>query len=264
MVKLRKHGKAPYGVAVVHGGPGATGAMAPVAEVLSETIGVLEPLQTAGTVAGQVEELHEALKEAGGPVVLTGHSWGAWLSWILASEHPEAVRELVLVGAGPFEERYAAGITVTRLERLSVRDRKRAMVLLNSLGGPSSSMTDEDMGEFGRLMSKADSFDPVREECKLPVSKDIFLSVSAEATGLRWSGRLLEMGRRIECPVLAIHGDHDPHPYVGVKEPLSKVLTDFRFVLLKECGHEPWSEKRARDAFFDVLMNEMAAVVRAP
>lgn len=41
---------------------------------------------------------------------------------------------------------------------------------------------------------------------------------------------LLEMGRTIQCPVIAIHGDYDPHKAEGVHEPLSTVLNTFRFV----------------------------------
>ena len=50
MKNPRKYGSAPFNVAVVHGGPGAPGEMAPVARELSSFRGVLEPLQTATTV----------------------------------------------------------------------------------------------------------------------------------------------------------------------------------------------------------------------
>lgn len=40
-------GKAPFTVAVIHGGPGAGGEMAPVARKLACDYGVLEPIQTA-------------------------------------------------------------------------------------------------------------------------------------------------------------------------------------------------------------------------
>jgi hypothetical protein len=56
MKNLRKYGKSPYEVAVVHGGPGAPGEMAPVAKELSLLTGVLEPLQTADSLEGQVRE----------------------------------------------------------------------------------------------------------------------------------------------------------------------------------------------------------------
>jgi pimeloyl-ACP methyl ester carboxylesterase len=76
--------------------------MAPVARELALNWSVLEPLQTAGSLEGQVEELKKVLKNWGHPpLTLIGHSWGAWLSFILAARHPECVRKLILVGSGP-------------------------------------------------------------------------------------------------------------------------------------------------------------------
>jgi hypothetical protein len=75
---------APFRVAVVHGGPGAAGELWPVARRLAATCGVLEPMQTATSVDGQAEELRIAIEShADLPVVLIGHSWGAWLICIL-------------------------------------------------------------------------------------------------------------------------------------------------------------------------------------
>jgi len=44
MDTLRKYGKEPFSIAVIHGGPGAGGEMAPVARELSSHWGVLEPI----------------------------------------------------------------------------------------------------------------------------------------------------------------------------------------------------------------------------
>jgi len=60
------------------------------------------------------------------------------------------------------------------------------------------------------------------------------------------------------CPVVAIHGDFDPHPAEGVKIPLGVSLKDFKFVLLPKCGHHPWLEKYAKDRFYSVLNEEIA------
>ena len=57
--------------------------MAPVARELASDMGVLEPLQTANSVDGQVEELKNVLEKYGNPpLILIGFSWGAWLSYI--------------------------------------------------------------------------------------------------------------------------------------------------------------------------------------
>src|SRR5215217_6631121 len=78
-ILARKHGSEPFRVVVVHGGPGAAGEMGPVAQRLGHARGVLEPMQSATTVYGQVDELRMAVESLSAPpVVLIGHSWGAW------------------------------------------------------------------------------------------------------------------------------------------------------------------------------------------
>lgn len=53
----RIYGRARFTVAVIHGGQGAPGEMAAVARELATTRGISEPLQTASTVDGQIQEL---------------------------------------------------------------------------------------------------------------------------------------------------------------------------------------------------------------
>ena len=86
---------------------------------------------------------------------------------------------------------------------------------------------------------------------------DIFQAVWGAAAEMRKTGTLLSMGQRIVCPVVAVHGDFDPHPAEGVEKPLSGVLKDFRFILLANCGHTPWIERQARDAFYEVMEKEL-------
>jgi pimeloyl-ACP methyl ester carboxylesterase len=106
-------------------------------------------------------------------------------------------------------------------------------------------------------LSKADAYDPVRESEAIDYRFDIFQSVWKDAEELRRSGKLLKLGKRIACPVVAIHGDYDPHPVEGVRKPLSGVLKSFRLILLKNCGHVPWIEREARGEFFRTLKQEL-------
>jgi len=261
MKNFRNRGEPPYRVAVVHGGPGAPGAAAPIARELAKTAGVLEPLQTKDTVEGEIEELAETIKQqAEIPVVLVGHSWGAWLSYWVAARYPELVRKLILVGSGPFEEKYAESIFSERLRRLSEEERAEIFRLMDIINGETAGDKDKAMGRFGELCAKADTYKALPPEIDpepLSASKEINQRVWAEGRELRVSGKLLETGKQIKCPVVAIHGDYDPHPAEGVREPLSRVLTDFRFILLEKCGHEPWTERYARDEFFRVLREEV-------
>ena len=120
MASFRKYGSEPCEVVVVHGGPGAAGEMAPVARELSRSRGVLEALQTASTVEGQLEELASTLREnASLPVSLIGHSWGAMLGLLFTAGNPDLVKKLILVNSGVLENRYAADIMKTRLGRMT-------------------------------------------------------------------------------------------------------------------------------------------------
>ena len=104
MRNLRKYGIKPFSAAVIHGGPGASGEMAPVAKELSIVCGILEPLQTSASLDGQLHELRTILKKHGNvPVTLIGHSWGAWLSFLLAARYPSLVKKLRLYGNSSYK-----------------------------------------------------------------------------------------------------------------------------------------------------------------
>lgn len=259
MINLRKYGSGSFRVAVIHGGPGAPGEMAPVARELSSLMGVLEPLQTATTLEGQVRELRAILeKNAALPIALIGFSWGALLSFIFAARYPSFVRKLILVGSAPYEEKYALNIAQTRLSRLSEEERTEALSLMQTLSDPSVVDKNTPLARLGKLLSQADSYDPLPYDDEiLECRYDVFQGVWGQASELRSSGKLLELAREIKCPAVAIHGDYDPHPAAGVVEPLSRVMKDFRFILLEKCGHRPWLERSARDRFYNILKEEV-------
>ncbi len=230
-----------------------------MARELASHWGVLEPIQTEASLEGQVQELKITLEDnADPPVTLIGFSWGAWLSYLVAARYPALVMKVVLVGSGPFGEKYASAILETRLNRLAEDDTSEVRSLLEALGNPATADRARSFVRLGALLSKADSYDALPSESEsIDHDVDLFQAVWPEAAELRKSGQLLELGRCIRCPVVAIHGDYDPHPAEGVREPLSRVLEDFRFVLLSNCGHKPWMERQARCDFYRTLREEM-------
>lgn len=232
-----------------------------MARVLSTLCGVLEPLQGAATVDGQLGELKSVLdSHAATPVVLIGYSWGAWLGMLYASQWPESVKKLILIGCSPLTERDARRITETRLLRLDEEERRRTADMLTGLNDPSPRTQSACLSELGSLMAKADAYDPVPEagEAQLPYQGDVFHRVWNEAVALRRSGELLDHARRIRCPVVAIHGDYDPHPYEAIERGFPLPATQFRFILLSRCGHTPWRERHARERFFALLREELS------
>jgi pimeloyl-ACP methyl ester carboxylesterase len=218
----------------------------------------LEPIQTATSLKGQLEELKTVLeKNADYPVILIGFSWGAWLSFIFAAKNHEFVKKLILIGSGPFEEKYAVKISETRLKRLSKMERTEVESLMEVLKNPTHKNRKSDFLRFGELCSKADTYAPTDGKCEpIEFRADIFHSVWKDGGELRRSGRLMEIGKQVRCPVVAIHGDYDPHPAEGVQKPLNALLKNFRFIMLKRCGHKPWVEREAKEQFFQILKNE--------
>ncbi len=254
----RRYGNAPYRVVTIHGGPGAAGEMAPVSRELGKLIGVVEPLQTADTVNDQVEELALTIQEsANPPVFLVGFSWGAWLAYLCTAKFPELVEKLILVASGPFEDKYAQEINTTRMQRLTPEEREEYTECVRELVSGRSSRLESALERLSALSEKADGYDvlpPFEQDNKLmSFNPHIFKSVWEEAAKLRHSGDLIQYGRQIKCPVVAIHGDYDPHPAIGVEEPLTRVIEDFRFISIEKCGHRPWRERHAREIFFSIL-----------
>jgi pimeloyl-ACP methyl ester carboxylesterase len=262
MESLRIHGRPPYHTVVIHGGPGALGEMQPVAIELARTKGTLEPLLSARSIDGQTNELHAHLQNKGtAPFDIIGHSWGAWLGFLYASQHPDLVRRLILVSSGPFDDRYTASIVRTRLSRLSTSETMQLNEYQNVIDSVGENEKNKIFAQIGDILFMADSYHPLPSampeiECRY----DVFAPVWMEAENLRKTGELLRRGRLIQCPVTAIHGDYDPHPAKGVQKPLGKILKDFKFLLFSNCGHYPWLEVDAREAFYRALADELKPV----
>ncbi len=259
MKNFRKYGARPYKIAVVHGGPGAPGSVTPVARELAADAGILEPLQTKDSLEGQIQELHDVLNEhADLPVILIGHSWGAVLSYLTTTRFPHLIKKLILVGMPPLDAKSLPDKYAVWLSRLSETDRVEFLSLEKFVWDGVAEDKSASMGRLFRLIAKADSYEQVL--CKdetLKYQLDINIPVGLELRKLQQSGDLIEMGKKIKCPVVAIHGDYDPRPAEGVKLPLSHVIKDFKFILLEKCGHYPWLERCARDEFYKILRNEL-------
>lgn len=248
---------------VAHGGPGAWGEMAPVARVLATRWGVLEPMQSATTFDGQVRELAGLVAlHARAPATLVGFSWGAWLAFATAATRPDLVARLVLVGSGPFEAAFVPEIAATRASRLGKDGYATFTALIETVSSRDGMDRAMAWRRLGELAGKMDAFDPLPgDDGDLPwpdehaavIEGGSFASLVEEASAMRREGKLLDFGRRIECPVVAIHGDHDPHPSEGVIL-LQRVVRNFQFILLDRCGHKPWIERHAREAFFSALL----------
>ncbi|MGD8401698.1 MAG: alpha/beta hydrolase [Bacillota bacterium] len=262
LTNVRFYGKQPYQVAVLHGGPGALGSVAALARELGKDYGVIEPLQTKNSITELIVELDEVLTaNCAGPITLLGHSWGAWLALLYAAQYPGKAGKLILVGCGPFEPRYVDQIGRNRLARLTETEQEKFILLLEGLDSGRADNMDELLLRLGALVAKTDNYCPLESETdpidRLPADGVMYNAVWNEAARLRESGGLFEATAHINCPVVVIHGDSDPHPFDGVSTPLEKRVKDLTIYLLEKCGHTPWKEKHARERFLEIVRQEL-------
>jgi pimeloyl-ACP methyl ester carboxylesterase len=57
----------------------------------------------------------------------------------------------------------------------------------------------------------------------------------------------------IKTPVLMVHGTFDPHPGRLIEQGLRPHLPQLEYREFEKCGHYPWLEKAAADAFFTLV-----------
>ena len=260
MDNLRTYGGEPYDLVLLHGGPGTPRELQPVARRISISFGILEPMLLSSSIKGQIEELHGIINEyCKYPVVFIGHSWGAWLGFIFVSLYPRLAKKLIMIGAPPFDIKYANDITDKRLSRLSTEEKKwlsSAQEHINA--GPEYDPVI--MRRYIDLMIKTDSFDLLpSDNSEIQFYPEVYYKVWEEASQLRKSGKLIEYAGNISCPVVALHGSHDPHPEEGVRIPLTRALKNFRFILLEKCGHYPWIERNGRDIMYKIFYKEIGS-----
>jgi pimeloyl-ACP methyl ester carboxylesterase len=258
---LRRYGTPPVIAAVLHGGPGACGQMAPVARELSSIGGILEPLLTTSSIEGQVSDLRNSIEvNAGIPITLIGYSWGAWLGLIFAARYPALIGKLILVSSGGFGDTSGRRTLETRLKRLGREEAAELTSIIERLGDPVAD--NQAYRRLERLLLVTDACKPTIDNSgktqPIDFHPDVFRAVWEEAAQLRSSGELIKIARAVKCPVVAIHGDYDPHPADDVRRPLAAVVKTFQFILLENCGHTPWIEQDARDNFYRILKGELS------
>ncbi len=261
-MSCRVHGHAPYMAVAVHGGPGAPGSASSLARQLSRFVGTLEPFQTRSTFTGQVEELAEQIRSRTQEAVFVlGHSWGAWLSFALASMHPEMIRKVFLIGSGSFDAAFIDRMEARRQAHMSAGERAEYLSIKQQLSNPGGGDRDALLGRLGVLAGKADDFcveqTAENQEAVVRVDGNQYEAVWSEGAELRKSGYFKKIADRIRVPVRIIHGAEDPTPIEGVVEPIRGKVNDLRWYLLERCGHTPWKERYAKEEFWSIIESEI-------
>jgi pimeloyl-ACP methyl ester carboxylesterase len=264
-IDVRTHGSRGPTVVLLHGGPGAPGSVADLAGDLAAGFRVLEPLQRrAGsqplTVAQHVADLAAVAPDR---AVFVGHSWGAMLALSFAARHPGRVKSLTLIGCGTYDLDARRAFQRTVDDRITPDDRTRLDELelrLESATDPAGH--DRLLDELGQIFGDAESFAPLppdRSSEPLPADGPGFTETWADVLRLQETGVEPASFSSIRCPVLMLHGDHDPHPGPAIRDTLRRHIPHLEYTDFPRCGHTPWRERHARELFLQRLREWLAA-----
>lgn len=249
MVTFREYGPrlGTPEVVVLHGGPGAPGSAGALANLIADPARVLEPWQQATSVSEHIEDLRSFINvHCDAPPVLVGHSWGAMLALVFAAAHPSEVRSVCLVGSGTF-------------------DLPSRAVFKQALSAQLP-----DRSEALPRTERVAMIDRVYEVDPLPEDALDFTVFDERANEQSWNDmlRLQADGTypaafsTIAIPVLMLHGSADPHPGRMICDSLRAFLPQLEYRELDRCGHYPWHERAARDAFLRQVREWLARFAR--
>ena len=253
-MRVRRYGASGPLVVLVHGGPGASGYMAPVARALADSFRVLEPFQRGSgpeplTVARHVEDLRELLTGGvGSRPALVGHSWGAMLALAYAAAYAGQVGSLVLVGCASFDPVARGRLEANRRERMDDALRERFRRLPDDVPDP-----DERLAAMGRLILPLYSHELASDELDAECDARAHQETWEDMLRLQAEGIYPAAFAVIEAPVLMLHGAADPHPGDLIRASLKPHLQRLEYREWERCGHYPWLERAAREEFFAVL-----------
>jgi pimeloyl-ACP methyl ester carboxylesterase len=234
--------------------------MAAVARGLSSSYQVVEPFQRGSggpetlTVARHVADLREIVNVHAKDChpVLLGSSWGAMLALAYAAAHPDSTGPLILVGCGTFDLGARAALQRTIAERMTDDVRARLKC------------TDQ-LNQDQRLKASVEAMLPVYT-CDLLASPHEDDHVDARAHHETWDDMVRQQTEgiypaafaTIKVPILMVHGTFDPHPGRLIFAGLRPYLPQLEYRELERCGHYPWLERAAADAFFTLVREWLA------
>ena len=259
---VREYGAGAETIVAIHGGPAAASDLGPLARRLGAQWRVLEPYQRGSggrplTVATHVQDLDDLIREhcIGRSVLLVGHSWGAMLSLAYAAEHPTIASALVLIGCGTFTSAARAEFKARLAARLTPTDRA-------TISKIEQTETDANrrVAALGRTMTRVYGYDIDEAENDLAIVDAVAHEATwADMVRLQNEGIYPRAFGAIKCPVLMLHGEVDPPPGRRTSEDLRPHMPQLEYRELPRCGHSPWLERQARDEFFAVLNDWVAA-----
>lgn len=256
--RIRTYGNEGPPVIVLHGGPGASGGSALVAQGLSDDFKVFEPWQRVSSdkplsVAVHIADLHQLVNSGSGDKkpALVGESWGVMLALAYAAEHPERIGPIVLIGCGIFDK-------ISRAEGIKIREHR----ILDYIEKHPEHSSDLDLSLGEQTMKwheMTDVYELDPDKTENPETEPFDMKAHTET----WNDMLRcqdegiypQSFTLIKSPVIMLHGTYDPHPGKMIRDSLKRYIPQLEYREFKKCGHTPAIEIYARDDFFKLMRN---------
>lgn len=247
-------------VIILHGGPGVSGDLGPLAQALADRFRALTPTQRTGgveplTVSRHVEDLHDLMRaqSEGTRPALVGFSWGAMLALAYAAAHPKEAGPIVLISCGTFDRAARQRLDALLDDRMTDDLRRQFERLARDVPDP-----DARLARRGNLLLPLYSYELGSAELQARCDARAHRETWDDMVRLQDEGVYPSAFASIESPVLMLHGAADPHPGRMIRDSLAPFLRRLEYIELQRCGHYPWLERHARDEFFSVLRGWLA------
>ena len=207
------------------------------------------------------------------PVVLMGNSMGGAISLLEAAAAPDVVRGLVLVDPAlprpvlapvdPLVALSFAAMSLPGLGEAAMNRRRRRRTPEQqvretlALCCVDSSRIPPEVVALGIALSKERSGDEFAARDFLAAARSLVLMLAT-------SRRFRDAMRRVQSPVLMVHGDADRLVPVGLAEGVAAANPDWRFEIARSVGHVPqleaptWTASVVRD-WLDTLPQSAAS-----
>jgi proline iminopeptidase len=243
------------GVVLAHGGPGMSDNLGTVAAMFGDMATVHRFDQRAcgrstgegvgQSVASGVADL-DALRQHWGyeKWIVGGHSWGAALALFYALAHPIKTNAVLYICGPGITPRTSKPAARSRKERLSPAERAEFASLEARAQLGDAVAVRELAHMFWRTdfsdESKAPDFD-LEPMFAYPRNEDAANALRRSAEEFLADGRLVAEVRKLDIPVLVLHGADDPLPVEGAIA-LAELLPSADLVTIDAVGHMPWME----------------------
>ena len=263
MIEVRVHSLQGPPVVVLHGGPAAAGSVGTLAAGLADEFAVLEPFQRTRdvrplSVGRHISDLGEVIRHYSPdkPPALAGHSWGAMLALAFAAARPDDVSRLALIGCGTFDPVSRQAMNQTIKQRMTNE-------IKAELDGLHRGISDADkrLAAMGRTVSPIYDFHPIGREdltrCDARAHEETWRDMIRRQN----DGDYPAAFSAVKVPAAMFHGTYDPHPGRMIRESLLPVMPQLKYYEFENCGHSPWLEFKAREAFYKILRSFLAGTV---